>query len=91
MKTLFKSLFLFMVSTGFLSCTLRIPVSRVTPENNKTYTVDFLFEHDGCKVYRFYDYGNHVYFTNCNGDVTSIGKDSTDISTVNIIRNDSKK
>lgn len=91
MKTLLKSLFLLMVSTGFISCALHMPVSRVTPENNKTYSVDFLFELDGCKVYRFRDYGNHVYFTKCNGDVTSISSDSTEIRTVNIIRNDTEK
>ncbi|WP_165020278.1 DUF4884 domain-containing protein [Dysgonomonas sp. ZJ279] len=46
-------------------------------DNNPTYTVDYLFEHDGCKVYRFYDRGNYVYFTNCTGDVTAISNDST--------------
>jgi hypothetical protein len=91
MKTLSKSLLILIVSTGFLSCTHHIPVSRITPENNKTYSVDFLFEHDGCKVYRFYDYGNYVYFTNCNGDVTSIRLDSTENRTINFIRNDTKK
>lgn len=25
--------------------------------------VQFLFEHDGIRVYRFYDAGNYVYFT----------------------------
>lgn len=91
MKTLFKSLLILIVGTGFLSCNHRIPVSRVTPENNKTYRVDFLFEYDGCKVYRFNDYGNYVYFTNCNGDVSSIGSDSTKIHTINVIRNDARK
>jgi Domain of unknown function (DUF4884) len=91
MKTLFKSLLILIVSCEFLSCTRQIPVSKVTPENNKTYQVDFLFEHDGCKVYRFRDYGNSVYFTNCNGDVTSIKSDTTEIRTINVIRNDAKK
>ena len=88
MKTLFKSLLILIVSIGFLSCTHQIPVSRVTPDNNKTYKVDFLFEHDGCKVYRFRDYGNSVYFTNCKGEVTSIISDSTEIRTINAIRNE---
>ena len=91
MKTLFKSLLILIVGIEFLSCTHQIPVSRVTPENNKTYRVDFLFEHDGCKVYRFRDYGNYVYFTNCNGEVTSIKSDSTEIRTINAIRNDTRK
>lgn len=57
----------------------RMPVSSHIPENNKNYEVDFLFEHDGCRVYRFYDWGNYVYFTNC-GDVKSVVNDSTIIS-----------
>lgn len=30
------------------------------------YSVTFLFECDGVKVYRFYD-GKYIYFTNANG------------------------
>ena len=52
-------------------------------ENNSTYTVSYLFEHDGCKVYRFYDKGNYVYFTT-RGDVTSITNDSTAQRTITI-------
>jgi len=49
----------------------------VTPsDNNDTYKIDYLFEHDGCKVYRFYDMGNYVYFINCNGSMTAISNDS---------------
>ncbi len=44
------------------------PVSSEKPVNNNTYTVEYLFEHEGCKVYRFFDQGNYVYFTNCNGE-----------------------
>ena len=91
MKTLFKSLPVMIISCGFFSCNHQIPISKVTPENNKTYQVDFLFEHEGCKVYRFLDSGDRVYFTNCNGDVTSIKSDTTEIRTINVIRNDAKK
>ena len=91
MKTLFKSLLILIVSCEFLSCTRQIPVSKVIPENNKTYKVEFLFEYDGCKVYRFLDYGYPVYFTNCNGEVTSIKSDSTKNRTINVIGNDTKK
>jgi hypothetical protein len=91
MKTLFKALLILIVSCEFLSCARQIPVSEVIPENNKTYRVDFLFEHDGCKVYRFIDAGNSVYFTNCNGEVTSLKADSTEKQTVNVIRKDAQK
>ncbi len=91
MKTQYKSLLILIVACLFLSCTRQIPVSKISPENNKTYRVDFLFEHDGCKVYRFLDHGNLVYFTNCNGDATSIKSDSTGTRTINVIGNDTKK
>ena len=33
----------------------------------KDYNVEFLFECNGVKVYRFYDHGCNVYFTDANG------------------------
>ena len=54
--------------TGFASCTVGRPLVTAPSQNNITYTVEYLFEHEGCKVYRFYDKGNYVYFTNCNGE-----------------------
>lgn len=33
----------------------------------KDYNVEFLFECNGVKVYRFYDQGCNVYFTDANG------------------------
>lgn len=69
------------------SCfTFSYPVSTDKPDNNRTYQVDYLFEHDGCKVYRFYDMGNYVYFTNCQGDVTAIKTDSTAHRATNSVR-----
>jgi hypothetical protein len=47
--------------------------------------VEYLFEHDGCKVYCFYDRGHYVYFTNCNNVVTSMECDSTDTHAVTTI------
>jgi hypothetical protein len=60
------------------SCYYARPVAIQQTENNKDYKVDYLFEHDGCKVYRFYDRGNYIYFTNCNGE-TIAQTDSTAI------------
>lgn len=50
------------------ACSPQIPITTSKPKNNQTYSVSYLFEHDGCKVYRFLDNGNAVYFTNCNGE-----------------------
>ncbi len=40
--------------------------------NNPAFDVEFLFEHDGCKVFRFYDGGHIHYYTTCQGSVTSV-------------------
>jgi len=54
----------------FAACNIyqRPPIYSQPPANNKAYQVEYLFEHDGCKVYRFEDKGNWVYFTNCQGE-----------------------
>lgn len=72
-----KTLCLTILSTILLSsCLTGRPIVEKASDNNQTYQVAYLFEHDGCKVYRFYDRGNYVYFTNCTGNVTSISTDS---------------
>lgn len=70
-----------MFIAGLSSCATPTIYSKPA-ENNQGYTVDYLFEHDGCKVYRFYDRGNYVYFTNCTGNVTSVTSDSTRVETI---------
>lgn len=75
-KLLFLSATCFLM-LNLISCYTERPVAKQVPGNNDTYKVDYLFEHDGCKVYRFRDMGNYVYFTNCSGDVTAIRNDST--------------
>jgi hypothetical protein len=68
---------------GGYSCTIGRPLAYTKADNNKTYDVQYLFEHDGCKVYRFQDNGHFIYFTNCKGDVTSIENDSTRVRVIN--------
>lgn len=65
------------------SCFAERSVSVSRAQNNPDYTIDYLFEHDGCRVYRFYDLwsGSYVYFTT-QGDVTAIPNDSTRRQTV---------
>jgi hypothetical protein len=84
MKSKIKPLAILILTFVMLSCkTTREPISKTVPFNNKTYEVQYLFEHDGCKVYRFFDYGNFVYFTNCNGSVTNVVNDSVQIQVIN--------
>jgi hypothetical protein len=35
----------------------------------ESFKVEFLFEHEGCKMYRFFD-GRTVYWSNCSGLVS---------------------
>lgn len=78
--------FAIIAATGFTSCSVNEPLVRAKAQNNNTYQIDYLFEHDGCKVYRFQDDGRYVYFTNCTGDVTSVENDSTETKIQTIIK-----
>lgn len=55
MKTsLFYIGLLFLCVMTFSSCGIAgIPIQNKAPQNNDTYTISYLFEHDGVKVYRF--------------------------------------
>ena len=84
MKKIFKSLLpLSIILTVLSSCVLQRSVAESKAANNTDYEVSYLFEHDGCRVYRFYDTwsGSYVYFTT-QGDVTAIPNDSTRRQTV---------
>lgn len=58
------------------SCSTGRPLLSAPASNNDSYKVKYLFEHDGCKVYRFYDRGHYVYFTNCTGNTVAMKNDS---------------
>ena len=84
MKKLVQLSVLLFALSAIASCMpLERSVSVKKPDNNPDYKVNYLFEHDGCKVYRFYDSwsGSYVYFTT-QGEVTSIKNDSTHRRTV---------
>ena len=51
-----------------VSC-LEKPVS-TSKTNNENIKVELLFEHDGCKVYRFND-GDYRYYAVCSGQATT--------------------
>ena len=63
-----KKLFFLGITTIFGACHIGTPITIEPPKNNNTYNVEYLFEHEGCKVYRFRDRGQYVYFTNCKGE-----------------------
>lgn len=39
--------------------------------SNLSFKLEVLFEKEGCKVYRFYDAGRAVYWTDCRGVVST--------------------
>lgn len=56
---------------GLIGAVLIVACERKALSRNQTanreFNVDFLFEYEGCRVHRFYDYGHYLYFTNCKG------------------------
>jgi hypothetical protein len=61
-----KKYFLVFICIVFISCHREGQSTKVT--NNKNFDVELLFETDGCRVYRFWDAGNPIYFINKEGN-----------------------
>jgi len=87
MKTAIKITLILLVFSSIISCEIQRPIVKMESDNNKTYKVEYLFKHDGCKVYRFRDQGHYIYFTNCNNGVTSIENDSTQTKVIDLTGN----
>lgn len=62
-------LILFCVVSVF--CLLLLNKSPLSSEksSNPSFEVEFLFEKDGVKVYRFYDGGRPIYYINSQGSI----------------------
>lgn len=55
-----------LLSVVFIGCTK--PGQPVVPNDNRAdFKIEYLFECDGVKMYRFYDNGRYRYFTTGNG------------------------
>lgn len=75
-----KKLILLLILFSLVSC-----VQRVSPESTQqvgNFTNEFLFEIDGCKMYRFKDGGRYIYWSDCRGKIqydytTKSGKNNT--------------
>lgn len=52
-----------MICLALFGCA-KDPIS-TSASNNSGISVDKLFKHDGCTVYRFSDSGHNHYFTKC--------------------------
>jgi hypothetical protein len=47
-----------------------VPALKATASDNASVSVEYLFTHDGCRVYRFLD-GQYHYFVRCDPPATS--------------------
>lgn len=82
MKTFAKTCLVIIVLLNLSSCMIQEPISVAEPENNNTYKIEYLFEHEGCKMYRFMDDGTYIYFSDCNNDVTHVLNDSVQMRVI---------
>lgn len=64
-----KNIIAVCIAVALSACTGK-PIE-TTRTDNTDFSVDFLFEKDGCYVYRFYDAGNYRYFSRCPGALKS--------------------
>lgn len=79
MRLLSRSIIVLASVLVLASCTRRAETSAAAGAD---FTVDRLFTHEGCTVYRFNDAGNHRYYANCGGSAStnwteSCGKNCT--------------
>lgn len=59
-------------ATLVAGCSGEKPAQQTQPSTNAAIAVDMLFEHDGCRVYRFEDAGYNRYFARCGGQSASL-------------------
>lgn len=46
-------------------CEKVTPPESISSTSNNNIQVELIFENDGCKIYRFEDYGYERYYANC--------------------------
>jgi hypothetical protein len=63
-----KIVTIIVVSCLLLGCSTKT-TEKTNDEIVSSKEVELLFEYDGVKVYRFYDHGRYIYFTNTSGRV----------------------
>lgn len=83
-----KKITLISVISLALFCSCLNEAHNKVETTNSNFEVEFLFEKDGCKIYRFIDGGHAVYWTDCRGKVEDVhnessGKSSHEVRTQN--------
>lgn len=64
MKKLISVLIISILSFALVACTVEAQSTSKT--DNPEISVGFMFEHEGCRVFRFYDAGRANYFVKCD-------------------------
>lgn len=67
-----KNLILTLTIAVILAGCGKEPVSKASTDNPEI-TINTLFKHEGCTVYRFYDHGYPHYFVRCHQEQMTIG------------------
>lgn len=62
-----KLIFLILIIIGLSSCEEGKPQHISVKESKESFDIEFLFEVDSIKVYRFRDGGRNVYFSSSEG------------------------
>lgn len=79
----------YLLVTFSLAACSKSPLS-VSVTNNPNFNVEKLFTVEGCSVFRFYDSGKSLYFSNCSGVVQgyrSCGKACTELISIPTTKN----
>ena len=64
-----KKVLILLVAVTLLSC--NGTALKTEQSDNSEFEIELLFEHDGVKVYRFWDGASFHYFTNKGGTMTT--------------------
>ena len=64
-----KRIWIILAVLAFSGC-IKDSVSK-SSTNNPGFSVETLFDHDGCRVYRFDDGGNYRYFARCGSSTST--------------------
>lgn len=76
MKTIIlRVAFALVISVALVGCT-QDPIAKHST-NNPNIEVETLFDHDGCRGYRFSDGGRTIYFTRCGLSTNTAWYEST--------------
>ena len=79
-----RILYLFFIVFLFSGC--KTVWKKMKVSSTGKYDIQYLFEYDGCKVYRFTDNSNYIYFTNCSNDAVCMQGDSVISRSIGLIK-----